>query len=61
MPVFDKKCQFLLENDDYLIKYAYFLKNKALKCGGTAFGENSWGKKRPLKTKCPKMSVFDEK
>ena len=32
--VFDKTCQFLLENDDYLIKYVYFLKNKSIKVRG---------------------------
>ena len=32
--VFDKKYQFLFKNDDYLIKYAYFLKNKSTKVRG---------------------------
>ena len=34
MQVFDKKCQILTENDDYLIKYAYFLKTKSTKRRG---------------------------
>ena len=34
MPVFDKKCQILTENDDYFIKYAYFLKTKSTKRRG---------------------------
>ena len=31
MSVFDKKCQILIENDDLLIKYSYFLENKSTK------------------------------
>ena len=31
---------------------------KALNDGGTAFGENSWGKKRPLKTNVPKCQFL---
>ena len=60
--VFDKKCQFLLENDDFLITYVYFLKNKSTKVrGGTAFGKNSFLKNDLLKNKCPQKSVFHEK
>ena len=62
MTVFDKKYQFLLENDDYLIKYVYFLKNKSTKVrGGAAFGENSFLRNDLLKNKCPQKSVFHQK
>ena len=34
MPVFYQKCQILTENDDYFIKYAYFLETKSTKRRG---------------------------
>ena len=34
MSVVDKKCQILIENDDYLIKYAHYLKNRSTKRRG---------------------------
>ena len=58
MPVFDKKCQILTENDDFLIKYSYFLKNKSTKRRGgvpsakVLWGENELKKKMSQKASC---------
>ena len=59
MTVFDQKCQFLLKNDDVLIKYAYFLKNKSTKVRGYVPSANILGGENDLKTKNdPKSQIF---
>ena len=61
MTVFDKKCQFLIENDDYLLTYAYFLKNKSTKVRGYVPSAKILGGKNEIKKKWPEITVFDQK
>ena len=59
MTVFDQKCQFLTKNDDLLIKYAYFLKNKSTKRrGGVPLAKIKKIKNDLLLNKCPEQIIF---
>ena len=51
MTVFDQKCQFLTKNEDFLIHYAYFLKNKSTKVRGYVPLAKILGGKNDLKNK----------
>ena len=44
---FYKKCQFFTNEDDFLIKYAYFLKNKSTKVRGYGLRRKLIFEKRP--------------
>ena len=61
MSVFDQKFQFLTKNDNFLIKYAYFLKNKTTKRrGGVPSAEIQNWKTTFFKINVPK-SNFQKK
>ena len=59
MSVFDKKLQFFTKNDNFLLTYAYFLKNESTKRRGGVPSAKILGEKNDLYKKNPRKSVFD--